>query len=116
MKDDYGKSLRILLLICALVLLIACANIANLLLARSTVRRHQTSLQLALGASRQRLITAALTESVVACPGWRPVAGVVVAYAGTRLVLVDGIPHGALSAYQCCSLTAGAWLSRSVCP
>ncbi|RXH56892.1 ABC transporter permease [Granulicella sibirica] len=86
MKEDYGKSLKILLFICALVLLIACANIANLLLARSTVRRHQTSLQLALGASRQRLIMAALTESVVlALAGG--VAGVAVAYAGTRLVL-----------------------------
>lgn len=86
MKEDYGSSLKILLAICALVLLIACANIANLLLARGTVRRHQTSLQMALGASRSRLMRQVLTESVLlALMGG--VAGVVVAYAGTRLVL-----------------------------
>jgi predicted permease len=86
MKENYGSSLRILLLTCALVLLIACANIANLLLARGTVRRHQTSLQLALGASRRRLIGQALTESVVLAVAGGLV-GIAVAYAGTRLVL-----------------------------
>ncbi len=86
MKESYGSSLRILLLTCALVLLIACANIANLLLARGTVRRHQTSLQLALGASRGRLIAQALIESVVLAIGGGLV-GIAVAYAGTRLVL-----------------------------
>jgi hypothetical protein len=49
MKADYGDSLRILLTVCCLVLLIACANIANLLLARGAARRSQTSVRLALG-------------------------------------------------------------------
>jgi hypothetical protein len=53
MKADYGDSLHILLTVCCLVLLIACANIANLLLARGAARRSQTSVRLALGASRK---------------------------------------------------------------
>ncbi len=65
MKADYGDSLRILLTVCCLVLLIACANIANLLLARGAARRSQTSVRLALGASRKRLIRQSFTESVV---------------------------------------------------
>jgi len=87
MKEDYGKSLTVLLLICGAVLLIACANIANLLLARGTVRRHQTSVQMAMGASRRRLIQQALTESVIlAVLGGA--AGVALAYVGTRLILI----------------------------
>ena len=50
MKEDYGNSLRILLSVCGLVLLIACANIANLLLARGVARRSSTSVRMALGA------------------------------------------------------------------
>ena len=87
MKADYGDSLRILLVVCSMVLLIACANIANLLLARGAARRRQTSVQLALGASRSRLIRQSLTESLVlALLGG--LAGLAIAFAGTRLILV----------------------------
>ncbi len=86
MKENYGSSLKVLLLICGAVMLIACANIANLLLARATVRRHQTSLQMALGASRSRLIRQALTESVVMAT-FGGVAGILFAYVGTRFIL-----------------------------
>ena len=65
MKESYGASLRILLTVCSLVLLIACANIANLLLARGAARRANTSIRLAMGASRATLIRQSLTESLV---------------------------------------------------
>jgi predicted permease len=86
MKADYADSLRILLTVCCLVLLIACANIANLLLARGAARRSQTSVRLALGASRRRVIRQTLTESVVLSL-FGGVAGVVVAFLGVKLVV-----------------------------
>ncbi|MGA9245969.1 MAG: ABC transporter permease, partial [Silvibacterium sp.] len=93
MKADYGANLRILLGVCCLVLLIACANIANLLLARAASRRSQTSIRLALGASRRRLIRQALTESVVlsVLGGF---AGLIVAYLGVKLIVALNF-HGA---------------------
>jgi predicted permease len=92
MKADYGDSLRILLTVCCLVLLIACANIANLLLARGTARRSQTSVRLALGASRKRLIQQSLTESVVLSV-LGGVAGVAVAYLGVKLIVALAFHH-----------------------
>jgi predicted permease len=87
MKAEYGNSLKILLVVCLMVLLIACANIANLLLARGQARRQQTSIQLAMGASRRRLVEQSLTESVVlALLGG--MLGIAVAFAGTRLILM----------------------------
>jgi predicted permease len=86
MKEQYGRSLRILLAVCALVLLIACANVANLLLARSAARRGQTALRLALGASRAQVVTEALVESVVLAIGGA-VTGLVVAVGAARLLL-----------------------------
>ncbi len=86
MKEEYGRSLRILLSVCGLVLLIACANVANLLLARGVARRGQTAVRLAIGATRRQIITQALTESVLlAIAGG--IAGLVVAIAAARLLL-----------------------------
>jgi ABC-type antimicrobial peptide transport system permease subunit len=93
MKADYGDSLRILLTVCCLVLLIACANIANLLLARGAARRSQTSLRLALGASRKRLIQQTFTESVVLSV-LGGIAGIAVAYLGVKLIVALTF-HGA---------------------
>jgi predicted permease len=92
MKKDYGDSLRILLTVCCLVLLIACANIANLLLARGAARRSQTSVRLALGASRKRLIRQSFTESVVLSV-LGGVAGVAVAYLGVKLIVALAFHH-----------------------
>ncbi len=86
MKEDYARSLQILASVCSLVLLIACANLANLLLARGMARRTQTSIRLAIGASRARIIRQSLTESIlIALAGG--LAGLIVAVGAERLVL-----------------------------
>jgi predicted permease len=86
MREEYEDALRVLLIAAACVLLIACANLANLLLARGLKNRQQTSIRVALGASRRRLIAKALVESVaLALLGGA--AGIGVAYAGTGLIL-----------------------------
>ena len=86
MKEQYGRSLRILLAVCAMVLLIACANVANLLLARAVARRGQIAVRRALGASRKQIVLEALTESVLLAVGGA-VVGLVVAIAAARLLL-----------------------------
>jgi macrolide transport system ATP-binding/permease protein len=91
MQQEYGKGLQLLISISALVLLIACANIANLVLVRGMARRAETSIRMALGAQRRRLIRQMLTESVVlSCMGG--LAGLVVAYAGTKVLLAMAFP------------------------
>ena len=91
MQQEYGKGLQFLMSISALVLLIACANIANLVLVRGMARRTETSIRMALGAQRMRLIRQLLTESVVlSCIGG--LVGLVLAFVGTKILLAMAFP------------------------
>ena len=86
MKEEYGRSLQILLSVCGLVLLIACSNVANLLLARGVARRGQTAVRLAVGATPRQIVAQALTESVLLAIGGG-IVGLLVAMAAARLLL-----------------------------
>ena len=86
MQENYKDGLHLLMWVSAFVLLIACANLANLMLVRATGRKTQTSVRSALGAPRRMLVRQALTESIVlAFLGG--IAGLAVAWAGARLLL-----------------------------
>jgi len=86
MREQYRRSLQILLGVCGLVLLIACANVANLLLARAVARRGQTAVRLALGASRRTIVTQALVESILLTVAGG-IVGLAVAIGAARLLL-----------------------------
>ena len=91
LQQETGDGLRLLIWISALVLLVACANIANLLLARGTARRAETSIRTALGAARSVLIRQMLTESVLLSVAGG-IIGIAVAYLGARTILTLAFP------------------------
>jgi predicted permease len=135
MQDYYGANLHLLMWISGAVLLIACANIANLLLVRGMGRKAEMSLRTALGATRSRVIQQLLTESVLLA-GFGGIAGLAVAYAGTRMLLmlvfpgavqdvpIDAAPSMAVLLFACgLSLVTGvlfgvapAWIAAQAEP
>ncbi|MGH9448341.1 MAG: FtsX-like permease family protein, partial [Terriglobia bacterium] len=86
MREEYEHWLQILMLVSAFVLLIVCANVANLMLVRGMERRREISVSMALGAQTRRLVSQALTESILLSLAGGA-AGLAIAFAGTRLIL-----------------------------
>jgi predicted permease len=94
MQEQYGSHLNLLMWVAGLVLLIACANIANLLLVRGMSRRTELCVRTALGAARSRIIVQLLTESIVlAVMGGLISLGV--AYLGAQMLIGLAFPGAA---------------------
>src|SRR2546423_6938145 len=91
MREQYEHWLLILMTVSGFVLLIVCANVANLMMVRGMERRRQVSLSMALGAPTSRIVRQPLTESILLSL-LGGVAGLLIAFACTRLILHFAFP------------------------
>ncbi len=118
LRHEYSEPLRILLAIVGLVLLIACANVANLMLARVTARQKEMATRLALGGTRGRLVRQVLTESVLlALAGG--MAGAILAFWGARVLaamVAAGVPLNVRPNLAVLAFTASVSLLPSFFP
>src|SRR5262249_48148007 len=118
-RQTYGSALVVLMCAVALVALVVCANVANLMLARATARGRRMSVRMTLGAGRGRLIQQLLTESLILAV-IAAALGLVAATWGSRLVLVmasrgpDAIPLDIAPNARVLGFTAGVTLLTAV--
>jgi predicted permease len=118
MRNEYHDGLNLLMTVSGFVLLIACANLANLMMVRATARKQQISVRSALGATRSTLVRQAFTESVVlgAIGG---IVGIATAFAATRMILVlafgnEYVPIHATPSWPVLAFASGASLLSAI--